>query len=1192
MCDQTLNIVTALFILTRQGISQEPNLIQPISSTNRIRSLAILFWFLVVLTATAFALDPSRSVLRYRLDTWTTEQGLPHNSISSIIQTSDGFLWIATLRGVVRFDGIQFEEVHIPPSISNRCRNFVSLLQTPDGSVWVATEGAGLLRVQDDSIQPFDPEHGFPDEHVQCLALDSTGGLWIGTWSNGLIRLVPPYDIHSAERITTHEGLPSDRIRDICAGDSNDAWMTTLSGDLSHVSLGRNSRVSVERIATERPSLYLLKRKDGTLCVSTTDGLYSLHESTVEQVLPSAVPGSDFYLAMIEDRDGNLWGGSYLSGLTRKTSESFGELISSFTKSNGLAGNYVSSICEDSEGSLWIGTEVGLNRLSDGSFITLSQDDGFTDDVIAAMVQTPDGTIWGGSDGAGLLKIQNGVVTKRFGEKEGIRNPFITAATVSNVGSLLFSTGDGPVYELKDGKKVSRIFNTSHSIAALLQTSDYSIWCATSAGVERYAYPGFVRLPSPFDGRESNANCLAVSTTGALWAGTRNGLLVFDGSSVRAFHKSDGLPSDYITCLSEDSAGVLWIGTPEGIARYVHGRLERFDSRQGLMDRYVTSIVEDDRGFLWFGTLSGVYRIGRTDFDSVARGTWLSVRALAFMETDGMKSSECAEGDKVSLRDRTTGRIWFSTTRGLAIVNPANLRFHPVLGALLVQGVTLPSGKEYARSPYDFPAGENNFTIHYTLPAFLLQNHLHFQYRLEEFDQNWVDAGNRRSAYYTNVPPGSYTFTVRAFSDLPGSVPTVKASIDISIAPQFYQRRLFYLGLGVLAFASLIISHVIRVRRADRRELTLARIVEQRTRALLAEIAERKRAESALRASETHRQSILQVMPLVLYSARTPDEFGATWITENAQAVTGFPAENFLREPHFWISRVHPEDRKKVEAFLTMLRSGKAGDVEYRWQCADETYHWFLDHAVRIQETPDGHLEYSGVWFDITDKMEAEEQLRVSLSEKEALLREVHHRVKNNLTIITSLLSLQASTVEEKQVRDVLREAEGRVRSMATLHEHLYKSDYLGAVDLKSYIVSLVRTLSRTYGRPGVNIVTEIEGVTLEIALAIPCGLIVNELVTNAIKYAFPAEGKGMIVVALTKETDHQYILEVRDDGKGFTPPADLEESPTLGLKLVSILSRQLGGTASFSSSNGTTCTVRFSGSAAPVKSATDTIRY
>ena len=259
-----------------------------------------------------------------------------------------------------------------------------------------------------------------------------------------------------------------------------------------------------------------------------------------------------------------------------------------------------------------------------------------------------------------------------------------------------------------------------------------------------------------------------------------------------------------------------------------------------------------------------------------------------------------------------------------------------------------------------------------------------------------------------------------------------------------------------------------------------------------------------------------------------------------------------------------------------MLRDGNAGEIEYRWQCADGSFHWFLDHSVTLEKREDGRVEYSGVWFDITDKIDAEEQLRKSLYEKEALLREVHHRVKNNLTIITSLLSLQAASLEDKKFRDVFREAEGRVRSMATLHEHLYKSDNFGAVDLKSYISALVRTLSRTYNKPGVEIVTSVEGVALDIAHAIPCGLIVNELVTNCMKYAFPNDRRGNVHVSLQQPSPNQFTLEVRDDGVGFTVPTNLENSPTLGLRLVTLLAQQLDGNATYVSGQGTCCTITF----------------
>jgi PAS domain S-box-containing protein len=1124
----------------------------------------VLLAFVVLPGTFAYSLDPFRSLRHYRLDTWTTEQGLPHNSVNSILQTDDGFLWIATFRGIVRFDGVEFQRISIPQDISGHVRNYLALLQTPDKSVWVATEGAGLLRVTSDSVESFDPAHGFEDNVVDCLALDSSNALWVGTLSQGVYRLTPPYAIAQAGHVTTRDGLPSNEIRDLCVDKAGSVWATTWNGLLARLSSSGSHSIKTVPLPPDQKAFYLFGRSDGSLLVSATGGIYQCEHETFSLVIPTPIPGSDFFVALGEDRDGNIWAGSYLSGLVRRTPPAAGGTLSTYTKKMGLAGNYISDVCEDNEGSLWIGTEVGLNRLSDGSFVTLYDEDGFTDESATCLAETGDGTVWSGTDGGGLLKIRDGKVAERFQKTSGFRNLFISAMTVDHAGRLLVSTEDSCTYVFREGQGASLLFKTKSIVRALIDDNHGSLWCATGNGILRFSPRTSDKITPAFLKDGIAGNCLLANGREGIWAGTRDGLVELHDTVATVYRRADGLPSSYITCLTRDTDGTVWIGTPEGIARRIGHRFEAFDTRQGLPDQYVTSITPDGRGFLWLGTPSGVYRIARSAFDSVDAGVQRRVVALAFGETDGMKSSECSEGDAVTLRSRRTGVLWFSTTRGIAVVDPANLRIRRRLAPLQVEQVTVSPDKILHRGPFELNAGENNFTVQYTLPAFLGQNRLRFQYRLEGFDQGWIDAGNRRFATYTNVPPGEYRFAVRTTGDTPGSSTAVMTSVAISIAPHLYERRGFYFGLALLMVAGLGISHIIRVRRADERERRLAKMVDDRT--------------MALRESEAHRQAILQVMPLVLYTARTPDDFGATWITDNTMEVTGFPPNRFLVEKAFWVSRVHPDDLKRVQTYLEMIRDGKAGDIEYRWQCADGSYHWFLDHTVRLEEREDGRVEYSGVWFDITDKIDAEEQLRTSLHEKEALLREVHHRVKNNLTVITSLLSLQASSLEDTKHREVLREAEGRVRSMATLHEHLYKSHDLGAVDLQSYISALVRTLSRTYGKPGVEILTNVEGVTLDIAHAIPCGLIVNELVTNCMKYAFPDDRHGMVHVTLQQPSPHHFLLEVKDDGVGFAVPSDLENSPTLGLKLVAILGRQLDGIVTLVSGQGTQCSIAFQG--------------
>ena len=589
----------------------------------------------------------------------------------------------------------------------------------------------------------------------------------------------------------------------------------------------------------------------------------------------------------------------------------------------------------------------------------------------------------------------------------------------------------------------------------------------------------------------------------------------------------------------------------------------------------MTCILEDGLGHLWLGSARGIIRIARSAFDSVASGRAGSLHALIFNVSDGMKTAECSEGGQASGLRRRNGELWFSTTRGVAIVDPSRLKLRRTMPPVVWEEIVSDPGKRYRVGPVALGAEENNFTIAYTVPTFIAPERVRFRYRLEGFDPAWIDAGSRRVAYYTNIPPGSYVFQVEAHStDSEGGASA--ASAGITIAPHFYQRDRFLIilatAIGLLTAGALIV----RDRREKAQRKALAGMVEDRTRALREEILERRRAETALRDSEERQNAILRLMPVVLYGAKTPSEIDATWMSENVERVTGFPVQRFTGEPRFWMSRVHPEDLPGAHRQIRSLHQGRMTDAEYRWLCADGSYRWFLDHVVSVRPAGEGLFEYFGVWFDITERREAEERLKNSLGEKEALLKEVHHRVKNNLAIITSLLNMQSATLKEESMVALLREAENRVRSMAAIHEQLYQSDDLGAIDFRAYADRLVGRLLRTFSPPGVNYVLDINDIYLEIANAIPCGLIVNELVTNALKYAFPDRHHGSIHIGLVETPGDMCQLTVRDDGAGIPTAVLAEHSSTLGLKLVTLLAQQLGGTAEIRADAGTVCTVTF----------------
>ena len=414
------------------------------------------------------------------------------------------------------------------------------------------------------------------------------------------------------------------------------------------------------------------------------------------------------------------------------------------------------------------------------------------------------------------------------------------------------------------------------------------------------------------------------------------------------------------------------------------------------------------------------------------------------------------------------------------------------------------------------------------------------------------------------------------------------ASLVLAVEPRIYQQTWFVVAVALALTFSLAGLISFGVRKAEKRSKNLSALVENRTRELREEITERQRVEAALRHSEEQQNAILLRMPVVLYSARTPNEIDAEWISQNVERVTGFPPSSFTEIPHFWTSRLHPDDHSTLEAQTEALRNGAPFDCEYRWLCANGSYRWFLDQIVSVQPRGGGVFEYLGVLLDITERREGEERLKASLQEKEVLLKEIHHRVKNNLTVINSLLNLQASTLTDRGTKAVLREAANRVGSMAAIHEQLYRSSNLAAIDFRPYVERLVTQLLRTYAPGHVTFDLDIKGIFFEINAAIPCGLIINELVTNSLKYAFPERAQGSITVRITISPDGMRTLMVRDDGIGLPGPVDVANISTLGLRLVSLLAQQLGGSAEITSQNGTCCTVEFPppSSSAPGQSA------
>jgi len=346
------------------------------------------------------------------------------------------------------------------------------------------------------------------------------------------------------------------------------------------------------------------------------------------------------------------------------------------------------------------------------------------------------------------------------------------------------------------------------------------------------------------------------------------------------------------------------------------------------------------------------------------------------------------------------------------------------------------------------------------------------------------------------------------------------------------------------------------------------------------DVTERKQREDELVRTQRNLELVLSSTPAVLYVCEPSPPYGTTFMGGNAFELTGYEAEEFYQNPSLWADNIHPEDAPRIFNELSLLFERGYHSHEYRFRRKDSDYVWMYDESRLVRDSQGNPKEIFGYWVDISEHKKIDEELKKSLREKETLLKELHHRVKNNLQVISSILSLQSASIKDPRVVAALKDTETRIRAMAIVHEELYKSDGLASIDLGGYIKSLARNLLRSYGEGRGNIAVEVaaaQDVETGLDIAIPCGLIVNELVSNCFKHAFPAGQQGEIHISLQRRNGEN-VLKVADNGIGFPEGLDFRNADSLGLQLVASLVDQLEGRIEMDKGYGTSFMITFHG--------------
>jgi len=810
-----------------------------VSGLSKKSGLPIILLLLLFLCIHLHALDPNKKLTDYMLTVLTMRDGLPQNTTLSVVQTRDGYIWIGTHEGLARFDGVTFtpfNKVNTPEITNN---SILTIIEDRQGNLWSGTPN-GLLRYREGSWRRFTCRDGLPSEFILTLFEDQAGSLWIGT-TRGLIRME---NGEAKESYSARDGLPHDHILALCEDQTGKIWIGTEGGGLSCLYKGVIQCAGMDG----KPDLIiwtLFTDRSGAVWAGTSaSGLARYKDGSFRIFTRDDGLSSNCIRSIYEDKEGVLWIGTDNRGLNRFLNGSF----SALTTRQGLSNDSIRSICEDNEGNLWLATYGrGLNLLKDFPFSVFNTGNGFPIEMSRCVFEDNQERIWVGTVGNGLVQLSSkGSLV--FDSDDGLLNNRVWSIAQSQDDAIWFGTYGGGLHRLKDGKV--RAYTTRNGLSnnivrAVFVDRDDNVWAGTNGGgVDVLLHDGRFINYSTRNGLSGDfVYCISQDQGGAIWVGTYNGRInkIQDGK-IRVFGPEDGLAPHAVWAIYPDMDGAYWIGTNSGgLNRFKDGKFVNITIRDGLYNDVAFQILEDNSGNLWMNCNQGFYRVRKKELNDFANGRIQKISCFSLGRSDGLKNVECAgPGQPAGFRSRS-GKLWFPTTRGVVRIDPGDERINqmapPVkIEKVLVDGKSYPPGKSFRLKP-----GINSMAFSYTALSFKVPGKVRFKYKVEGFDQDWSESVTRRSAYYTNLPPGKHVFKVIACNN-DGVWNLNGARTEFFVEPFFYQTVAFYVCCSLFVLFLGISFHFLRLKSLKSRQRELEHQVSVRTKELFSANLELQKA--------------------------------------------------------------------------------------------------------------------------------------------------------------------------------------------------------------------------------------------------------------------------------------------------------------------------------------------------------------
>jgi signal transduction histidine kinase/ligand-binding sensor domain-containing protein/ActR/RegA family two-component response regulator len=805
--------------------------------------LFFVFLAAVLLLCTASlaaALVPGHALSQYVLRTWTSDDGLPQNTVTDIVQTPDGYLWIATQDGLARFDGATFTvfDARNTPALHGSFINRLAV--TRDGTLWIGIYGGGVARYKDGVFSNV----GGPDIGalmVVTLHAARDGAIWVGS-ANGGLHVIRNGKVGA---YSTADGLPDASVRAIVERADGSLWLGTDKG-LAVLRDGRIQPALSQWRATSGTILDVIEDRRGRLWVGTMSaGLLEIDgETRRAHPLDISVTAQPSVYRVLEDRQGSLWLATGGRGLGRFVDGRFDTL--SFARHSNT--DSLQALFEDREGSLWVGSlGDGVRQLRDGKFTLFGEPEGLPN-YVWSIFEARDRAIWIGGEDAGVSRVPAGRLAAGTKLPRYFQGDDVLAVLERRDGTMLVGTRE-TLAAMAPG--ASRPFRTwrleDEYVKVLVEDRAGRVWVGTSRGLSRLDGDTLTRVPLGAGGRTTHILAAREARDGTLLVGTYGaGLKRVAGQTVTDVKRGTTLDGSSVAAIHEEANGDLWLGTiGRGLVHVTAHAALFYTVDDGLFDNTVFHVLDDGNGRLWLTSNKGIWTISPTQIARRLASGRRAIQSTVYGVADGLRSAECNGGSAPAAIRARDGRLWFPTIRGAAAIDPRHLTTNTLAPPVRLQSLLRDREPVPLSDGSRLPPGGGDLEFHYTALSYVDPEHVRFRYRLEGFDKEWIDAGTRRVAFYTNLPPGTYRFRVIA-ANSDGVWNEEGASFALTLAPRFHQQPWFPFVAAGLLLAGIGGAHRLRVRHLTARRRDLEARVDARTRELQQEVAERRRAEAAL----------------------------------------------------------------------------------------------------------------------------------------------------------------------------------------------------------------------------------------------------------------------------------------------------------------------------------------------------------